>query len=65
MTLIGLLVFVLICCLVFWVVRTLASAFGLPAPIVAVVNVLLVVVAVLYLLSAFGLFSSGPVIRLR
>ncbi len=62
MSLIGLIVVLIICGLLFWVVRTLSSAFGIPAPIVAVIQVLLVVIIVLWLLQALGVMGSG---RLR
>ncbi len=54
MSLIGLLVLVIVLGLVYWAVHKLASAFGLPAPVVAVIDVILVVIAVVYLLDAFG-----------
>ncbi len=64
MTLIGLLVFLIICGLVFWAINALAGAFGLPQPIITVLYVLLVIVAVLYLLQGFGLLSGGPILKL-
>jgi hypothetical protein len=65
MTLIGLLVLLIIIGLVFWAVRAISAAFSIPAPIVTVIYVVLVIFVVLYLLSAFGLVSGGPVLRLR
>lgn len=65
MTIVGLIVFLIVVGVLFWAVRALAGAFGIPAPVVVVVQVVLVVGAVLYLLSAFGLMAGGPVIRLR
>ena len=65
MDLIGLLVFLVIIGLVFWAVRALAGAFGIPAPIVTLITVVLVIVAVLYLLQSLGLYTGGPTIRLR
>jgi hypothetical protein len=65
MNLMALLVFVIIIGLVFWAVRAIAGAFGIPAPIVTVIYVLLVIVAVLYLLQALGLNTGGPVLRVR
>lgn len=64
MTLIGLLIFLIIIGLVFWAVNALAGAFGIPAPIVVIIQVVLVIVAVLYLLQAFGLVGGAP-IRIR
>ena len=65
MTIVGLIVFLIVVGVLFWAVRALAGAFGIPVPVVVVVQVVLVVGAVLYLLSAFGLMAGGPVIRLR
>jgi hypothetical protein len=63
MTLIGLIVAVLLLCLAIWAVQTLAAAFNLPPQIRAVLLVLIVVVAVLWLLGTT--VGMGPVIRLR
>lgn len=65
MSLIGLIVFLIVIGLLFWVVRTLSAAFGLPPQVTQVLYVVLVVIVVLYLLSAFGLTSGGPELRLR
>lgn len=58
MTIIGLLVFLIILGVLFWAVRALSGAFGLPAPLVTVIYVILVVIALLWILSAFGLIGS-------
>ena len=42
MSLISLLVFLIVVGLVFWSVRALSGAFGIPAPIVTVIQVVLV-----------------------
>lgn len=63
MDLIGLLVFLIIIGLAFWAVRTLSGAFGIPAPIVTVIYVVLVIFVVVYLLQI--LQGGGPVLRLR
>ncbi len=63
MSLIGLLVIIIVLGLAWWAVHRLAGAFGLPAPIVAILDVVLVVVFVIYLLDAFGLTPSLPRIR--
>jgi len=63
--LIGLLVFVLVIGLVFWAVNMLAGSFGIPGPIVTVIHVVLVIVCVLFLLQALGLYSGGPSLRVR
>ncbi len=65
MTLIGLLVMLVIVCLLFWAVRTLMAAFGVPAQIQTVVHVLFVVIVVLWLLGQLGVLPAGPVLRLR
>ena len=65
MTILGLLVFIVVIGLVFWAIRQLGGAFGIPAPIVTIINVLMVVIVVFHLLQAFGLWSGGPVLRLR
>lgn len=64
MTLLGLIVFLIIIGLVFWVIRTLSGAFGIPAPIVTVIYVILVVVVVIYLLQLLG-GGGMPMLRLR
>ena len=51
MSLLGLLVAVVILCLLYWAITTLTAAFGLDARIRAVVLVLFVVIAVLYVLA--------------
>jgi len=65
MDLISLVVFLVLVGLVFWVVRSLSGAFGIPAPIVTVIHVVLVIVIVLYLLQVLGLWSGGPTLRVR
>jgi hypothetical protein len=59
MSLIGLLVALIVVGVVFWAVRALAGAFAIPAPIVTVIYVLLVVVALIWILSACGLIGGG------
>ncbi len=65
MSLIELVAVFLVLCLVFWAISTLAGVFGIPPQVVVVLQVLLVILAVFYLLSAVGLWSGGPVLRLR
>lgn len=55
--LITLIVLVIVLGLIYWAVHRLAAAFGVPAPIVTIIDVLLVVIAVFYLLNVFGLFG--------
>lgn len=45
---------VLILCVVYWALHKIASAFGLPAQIVVVLDVALVVIGVVYLLRLLG-----------
>lgn len=61
MSLLSLLVVVIVICLLYWALTTLTAAFGLDPRIQAVVIVLFVVIAVLYLL---GLVGWGPGLRL-
>lgn len=61
MSLLGLLVAVLVLCLLWWALETVTSAFGLDPRIKAVVIVLFVVIAVLWLL---GFVNTGPGLRL-
>ena len=55
MDLVGLLIFVIVLALIYWAIHRIAGAFGIPGPIVAVIDVILVVFVVLYLLQAFGI----------
>lgn len=64
MSLLDLFVFLVVLGVCWWAVSALAGAFGLPAPIVTVVQVLLVVVGVCWLLQAVGWVSPG-LLRLR
>jgi len=50
----------LVIVLLFWAVRTLLAAFHAPEPIPTIVYVVGVVLIVLWLLKAFGLWSGGP-----
>lgn len=54
--LISLVVLLIVVGLIFWVVSALSGAFGIPAPIVTVIQVILVVFVVIYLL---GMLSGG------
>lgn len=65
MDIISLVVLLIVIGLLFWVVATLGATFGIPAPIITVIHVLLVIIVVLGLLRAFGLWTGGPVIRLQ
>jgi hypothetical protein len=60
--LVSLLVLLVVGCLVYWAVHRIEAAFGIPGPIVALIDVILVIVLVLVLL---GYVSGGvPLIRL-
>jgi hypothetical protein len=63
MTLLALIVVVLLLCVAIWAVQTLTAAFAIPPQIRAVLLVLVVVVAVLWLLGA--VVGVGPVIHVR
>ncbi len=65
MSILSLLVFLILIGLAFWVISTLAGAFGIPGPIVTVLYVILVVFVVIYLLQLLGGYSGGPVLRLH
>lgn len=54
MDLIGLLVALIVIGLVYWAFHRIAGAFGIPPPILGVVDVLLVIIFVLYLLRMLG-----------
>jgi uncharacterized membrane protein YwzB len=53
MNVIALIVFLIVIGVLFWAVKALSAAFGIPPPIVVVIQVLLVLIAVLYLVNAF------------
>lgn len=63
MSLISILVVVLVLCLFFWGLRTLAAAFGLPKQIEAVITVLIVILAILWLVS--GIAGINVPLRIR
>lgn len=64
MSILALIVFLVLVGLAFWVVNTLGSAYGIPSPVLVTIQVLLVVLAVFYLLQAFGV-GTGPMLRFR
>ncbi len=64
MDIIGLLIFLIIIGVLFWAVRALSAAFGIPQPIQTVIVVLLVVIVIIYLLQAIGGSGSLPTLRL-
>jgi uncharacterized protein YhhL (DUF1145 family) len=64
MDLLSLLIFLIIVGVMFWAARALSAAFGIPAPIVVVIQVILVVICLVYLLQMLGGGGSLPTIRL-
>lgn len=58
MSILSLLVVLILLGLVYWAVHRIADAFGIPAPIVVVIDVVLVIVFVIYLLSALGMLGG-------
>jgi hypothetical protein len=54
MNLIGLLIVLLIFCIVLWAARALMAAFGVGDPIATVVYVVIVIIGLLWLVSALG-----------
>lgn len=65
MDILSLLVFLIIIGVAFWAVQALAGAFGIPPPIVVVIQVILVVLCIMFLLQTLGLMSGGPLLQLR
>lgn len=65
MNLLSLIVALIVIGLVFWVIRTLSGAFGIPPPIVTVIYVLFVVLVVFWLLQTTGLLRGGPILSLE
>lgn len=63
MSLIGLIVFLIVVGVAFWAVKALAGAFGIPAPVVVVAQVILVVLAVAYLVQVLGVADLGLRVR--
>lgn len=64
MSIVSLLVALILVGLLFWAVRAIAAAFGIPQPIVTVVYVVLVIIVVLWLLQSLGGLSGGPILKL-
>ena len=65
MDILSLLVGLIIICLIWWAISAITGAFGLPAPIVTVIKVVFVIIVVLWLLSALGLWGGGPRFSIR
>lgn len=59
MNLISLLVFLIVIGIAFWAVRAISGAMAIPAPIVVVIQVILVVFALIWLLDATGLMGGN------
>jgi len=62
MDLIGLVILLIIIGVIFWAVRALSGAFGIPQPIVTVIYVILVILVLVYLLQLIG---GGDILHLR
>jgi hypothetical protein len=65
MSLIGLFVALVLIALLVWAVPKLLGAIGVPANVATVIYVGLVVLVVLWLLSAFGVGTGLPSLRVR
>ena len=65
MSIIGILLFVLILCVVIWAVRALLAAFSVPEPIATVVWVVAVLLCLLAALDETGVLGTGLSFRLR
>lgn len=59
MTLISLLLLLIVLAVVVWAVRTLIPVLGIPQPIATVIYVVLVLIVVLYVVSALGYGIGG------
>jgi hypothetical protein len=57
--LLTILLFVVIAGVGYWAITQLAAVFGLPAPIVVVIQVIIVIAAVCFLLEKTGLLSRA------
>jgi hypothetical protein len=64
MSLLTLLIFLIVIGVMFWATRAICAAFSIPAPIVSVVQVILVILAVVWLLQQLGV-GGGPILRLN
>ena len=68
-TLISLLVLLIVCGLLYWAVMKVIAAFGIPAPIATLIQVVFVVIVVLAILSMFfggyGWHSGGHSLNVR
>lgn len=65
MSILELLVALVLIGLLFWGVRAISAAFGIPQPIVTVIYVVLVIIVVVWILQSIGGLSGGPILRLR
>jgi hypothetical protein len=58
-TLISILLAIIVLGVLYWAIMKLAGVFGIPAPIVTVIQVLLVVVVVIWIVDQSGLLTGG------
>ena len=59
--LIGLIVLLIVLGVLYWAGHRIAAGFGIPAPVVAVFDVILVLIGVFWLLRIFGLIGRIPI----
>lgn len=64
MDILSLIIFLCVIGVLFWAVRALSAAFGIPQPIQTVILVLLVVFVLIYILQSIG-GGGVPVLNLR
>jgi len=62
MSLVGLLVALIVLCLAWWVGEKIPAAFGIKDPIATLIQVVIVILAVVFLV---GMLGYGPGLRLR
>ncbi len=62
MSILGLLILLIVCCVVIWAARSLMAAFGIGDPIATVIYVLLVI---LILFAILGQVGYGPNLGIR
>lgn len=62
MSILSILLALIVIGVLFWAVRALSGAFGIPAPIVVVIQVILVILCLFWILGALGV---GPGVGLR
>jgi len=56
---IGIIVFVLVAGVLWWVINALIGAFGIPQPLATIIQVVVILILLLAFLNYAGLFGSG------